>query len=106
MHVRAEPGEAGGQRADAGSDLERDILRPQAGEALDHAQHVVVDQEVLPELAIRPQPELGEAGERDLARGVHFSNEKTRAAFASTCSPSSPASTPRISATARSVSST
>ncbi len=105
VHVRAALRQPGCERADARADLERDVLALQRGEPLDHAQQVVVDEEVLAELAIGPQAELRQACERDLARRAHGS-AKTRAAFASTWSPSSSASTPRSSATARSVSST
>ena len=105
VHVRAAPGEARRERADARADLERDVVGRERRQPLDHAEQVVVDEEVLPELAIGPQAELGQPGERDLARRAH-GRAKTRAAFASTCAASSPASTPRIAATARSVSST
>src|SRR4029077_5018619 len=74
-------------------------------EPLDHAEQVVVDQEVLPEARVGAESELRQTRERDLTRGAH-GRAKTRAAFASTFSASASASTPRIAATALSVSST
>ena len=105
VHVGAVPGEVRRERADAGADLERHVVGAQSRQPLDHAEQVVVDQEVLPEILVGPQAELGQPGERDLARRVH-GRAKTRAAFASTCAASSPAATPRMAATALSVSST
>jgi hypothetical protein len=105
VHVRTAAGQARSQSAHAGADLERNVLRLQPRQPLDHAEQVVVDEEMLSELLVRTQAELGQARERDLAGRAHGS-AKTRAAFASTCAANSPAVTPRIAATARSVSST
>ena len=105
VHVRAALGEARRERAHAGADLERHVVGAQRREPLDHAEQVVVHEEVLAEARVRPEAELGQPRERDLTRGVH-GKAKTRAALASTCAASSPASTPRIAATAFSVSST
>ena len=58
------------EHAEPWADLEHDIVLAELGEPLDHAQDVVVDQEVLPERLARPD--------------AH--NEKTRSAFATICS--------------------
>ena len=78
VHVGAALGEARRQRADARADLERDVPGPERREPLDDAEHVVVDEEVLPQLAIGPQAELGQAGERDLTRRAHSQREDAR----------------------------
>src|SRR5204863_3258443 len=69
-------------------DLEDDVLRRELGQTADHAQDVLVDEEVLAELALRED--------------VHGS-EKTAAAFASICRVNSLASSPRIAASAATV---
>ena len=81
-------GEVDGQRTEAGADLEDDVLRRELGQTADHAQDVLVDEEVLAELALRED--------------VHGS-EKTAAAFASICRVNSLASSPRIAASAATV---
>ncbi len=104
-HLRRE---VGGQHPEPGADLEHDVLRPQVGQAVDDPQDVVVEQEVLAEVAVGLQPQLAEPGEGQLARRpvAHRPNANARAALATTCSPSAPASSPRRPATKRSVSST
>ncbi len=105
VHVRAVPGQARRERAHSRADLERHVVGPQLGQPLDHAEQVVVHEEVLAEARVGPEAELGQPRERDLARGVH-GKAKTRAALASTCAASSGTATPRMAATAPSVSST
>ena len=105
VHVRAVGGQARGERAHARADLERHVVGAQLGEPLDHAEQVVVHEEVLPEARVGTETELGQPRERDLARDVH-GKAKTRAALASTCAARSGAPTPRMAATAPSVSST
>ena len=43
-----------GQHAEPGPDLEHDVVAVELGEAADHAEDVLVDQEVLAELLLRP----------------------------------------------------
>ena len=62
--------------------LEHHVVRPELGGTLDHAEQVVVDQEVLAELTVGPDLELPQAAQARLARLAHQPN--TRAAFAST----------------------
>jgi hypothetical protein len=81
--LRQEPRED----AEAGADLEHDIVRVELGEAPDDAEDVVVDQEVLAELLLR----------RDVRR------PKTAVAFASICAASSAASSLRAAASASTV---
>ena len=89
---RVDPGDAVGEirreDAEARPDLEHDVVGCQLGEPADHAEDVVVDEEVLPELL--------------LCERVHGS-EKSAEAFASICSPSFSASSPRASASAATV---
>ncbi len=53
VDVGAALGEVGRERADAGADLERHVIRPERRQPVDHPQQVVVHEEVLPELACR-----------------------------------------------------
>ena len=46
-------GEVRGEDAEAGANLEDDVVRLQVGETADHAEDVVVDEEVLAELLPR-----------------------------------------------------
>src|SRR6266508_4142394 len=77
-------GEKARQDAAARPDLEHDVARRELGEPLDHAQDVLVDEEVLPKLL------LGSQGHKP----------KQRAAFASICAASSAASALRARAKA------
>jgi hypothetical protein len=84
-----------GEDAQAPAHLEHDVVRRQLGGATDHLEQVVVDQEVLAELAVRadaelaqaPQAGLPQAGRLVANRGAH--QPKTRAALASTVASSS-----------------
>ena len=69
MHEPDALGEVAGEDTEAGADLEHDVVFLELRESADHAEDVFVDQEVLPQLAVR----------RD--RQLHGS-EKTEAAFA------------------------
>jgi hypothetical protein len=53
VHVRDALGEEAGQHAEPRPDLEHDVRALERGEALDHAQDVVVDEEVLAERFLR-----------------------------------------------------
>ena len=53
VHVGDTLGEEPGQHAEPRADLEHDIGLIQAGEPFDHAQDVLVDQEVLPQRLLR-----------------------------------------------------
>ena len=55
--------EIGAQDPEAAADLEHDIVRGELREAADHAEQVVVDEEVLPELAVRADAEARKAFE-------------------------------------------
>ena len=81
-------GEVAREHADARPDLEHDVVGLQLGEPADHAEDVLVDEEVLPELLLR----------RDLTSPKHGASR-----CASICRPSSAASSPRASASAASV---
>ncbi len=89
------------EHAEPAADLEHHVGGVELGGALDHAQQVVVDQEVLAELAVRPHVELPQAPEARLARLAH--QRSTRAALASTARSSSSYETPRSPATWRAV---
>ncbi len=57
VHVAHARREVLGEHAEATADLEHDVLRRELGGALDHAEDVRVDQEVLAELAVRAHAE-------------------------------------------------
>ena len=78
----------------------------QRGEPLDHAEQVVVDEEVLPEARVGPQAELGQPRERDLARRRSRQGEDAGGVGLDLRGQLAGAATPRMAATARSVSST
>ena len=88
VDVAGPVGQALREHAQAGPDLEHDVLRAELGEALDHAEDVLVDEEVLAELL--------------LGTDAH-GNPKAAAALASMRAASSPASSPRTSASAATV---
>src|ERR671935_234255 len=89
VHARDAVGEIGGQDPEPRTDLEHDVLRRELREAADHAEDVLVDEEVLPELLL---------GERE-----PHESEKAAAAFASSRAASSAGSSPRASASATTV---
>ena len=96
-------GEPGGEHAQPGADLEHDVGRVERQEAAGDPQDVVVDEEVLAEVAVGPDPELAHPRERDLRpRGSavpsapHSPN--TRVALASICASSTAGATPRSAA--------
>ena len=72
-----------GQNSEAGADLEHDVVLLELREAPDHPEDVLVDEEVLAEVAIRFDREL-------------HGSEKAAAAFAAICAPSSSGSARRI----------
>ena len=76
------------QHAEAAADLEHDVRAIELRGAVDHAEDVVVDQEVLAELAVGPDPVCAQAPQAGLARLVGH-HPKTRAAFCSTVRSSS-----------------
>ena len=53
MDVADAIGEVARQDAEAGSDLEHDVVAAELGEAADHAEDVLVGEEVLAELLLR-----------------------------------------------------
>ena len=53
VHVRDALGEVARQHAEARADLEHDVVGRELGEAADHAEDVLVDEEVLAELLLR-----------------------------------------------------
>src|SRR5439155_25269094 len=104
MNVRDPGREVFGQHPQPAADLEDHIGRIELRRAPDHAEDVVVDQEVLAELAVRAYPELAQPAQAGLARPgapprplAH--HPKTRAAFRSTIASSSAYDVPRSSAT-------
>src|SRR5204862_853169 len=84
--------------------LEHDVALVELRHAPDHLEDVVVDQEVLAELAVGPDAELAQAAKAALAERTHQPN--TRAALRSTTRSSSSYATPRSSATCSAVSTT
>ena len=90
VHTLDTLGEVAGQDAEAGADLEHDVVLLELREAPNHAEDVLVHQEVLAEISVR----------RD--RKLHGS-EKAAAAFAEMRSASSPASSPRAFASSATV---
>ena len=68
VHVRHALGQVLGQHAEAAADLEHDVAAVELGRAADHAEDVRVDQEVLPELAVRPHAEAAQAPQARLGR--------------------------------------
>ena len=88
VDVRDALGEVPREDAEPGADLEHDVVGVELGEPADHAEDVLVDEEVL--------------AERLLRRDAHGSRRR-RSAFASICAASSAASSPRASASAASV---
>jgi DNA polymerase III epsilon subunit-like protein len=83
-------GEEGRQHAGAGPDLEDDVVGRKGGEALDHPEQVLVDEEVLAEAAL------------GLRQPAHCRPKAARA-LAAVRSPSSAASSPRAAASAATV---
>ncbi len=77
-----------GQHAEAAADLQHDVVRADLRGARDHAEQVRVDQEVLAEVAVRPDPERLHAAQARLRREVAHQPNR-RAALASTARSSS-----------------
>ncbi len=109
VHVAHARGEVLGEHAESAADLEHDVPGLELGGPLDHAEDVRVDQEVLPELAVRSHAEAPHPTQARLhwllrhrePPGAHQPN--TRAALRSTAAPSSAGVVPRSSATNASV---
>src|SRR5215212_6208571 len=80
--------QVGGEHAEAGPDLEHDVVLVELGEASDHAEDVRVAEEVLAELLLRPDA---------------HARPKAVVAFASIRAASSSASSPRAAARAATV---
>ena len=93
VHVRDARGEVLREHPQTTADLEHDVRGRELREAADDAEHVRVDEKVLPELAVRTDRELAHPPHRRL--GHH---PKTRAAVRSITPPSSTTDTPRSSA--------
>ncbi len=89
------------QHAEPAAHLEHDVVGLELGEAADDLEDVVVDQEVLPELAVRANRELSQAAEARLTWPRY--HPKTRAALRSTSVSSSSYATPRRDATCSAV---
>src|SRR6266498_4102477 len=87
MHERDAVGEVARQDAEPGADLEHDVVRLEPGEPSDHAEDVLVDEEVLAELLLRADRH----------------SEKQRVAFASSCVASASGSSLRARASTATV---
>ena len=87
VHVRDALGEVLGEDAEAAADLEHDVAGVELGRAVDHAEDVRVDEEVLAEVAIGAHPEAAHAPQPRLGRrvghGAHPQPNR-RAAFSCT----------------------
>src|SRR3954454_10343444 len=81
-------GEERGEGSEPRADLENHVVAVELGEAADPAEYVLVDEEVLAEVLLRRDP---------------HGSPNTAAAFAAIRSPSSAASSPRVSARAPTV---
>jgi hypothetical protein len=66
VHVRASRREVLAQHAEPAADFEDDVAGSSAGRALDHAEDVRVDQEVLAEVALRADAEATQPAQRRL----------------------------------------
>src|SRR5688500_13404838 len=88
MDMARAVGEIAGQDAETGADLERDVPGVELGEPADHAEDVLVGEEVLAE---------------PLLRNHRHGREKAAVAFASMRAASSAASSPRAAASAATV---
>ena len=106
MNMRDPLSEVLGEHAETTTDLEHHVLRGELGGPADHTEDVGVDQEVLPEVAVRAHTELPHAAQARLPRRVlrrAHAQPKTRAALRSTVSESSSTVTPRRAAMKASV---
>jgi hypothetical protein len=63
VHVRAALGEVLGEHAEAAADLEHHVLGAELGGALDHAEDVGIDEEVLSEVAVGAHVEAPHAAQ-------------------------------------------
>ena len=88
VHVLGVVGEVLRQHAEAAADLEHDVVLVQLRGATDHVEDVRVDQEVLAQLAVGPDPELAHPAQARL-RGEVAHHPSSRAALASTAVSSS-----------------
>ena len=88
VEVRHARREVLAQHAQPPADLEHDVGRLELGGATDHSEDVVVDQEVLAELAVGADLEAAQAAQAGLA-GLAAHHPRTRAAFSSTVRSSS-----------------
>ena len=82
VHVRDALGEVLREHAQAAADLEHHVLRRELGRAVDHAEDVRVDQEVLAELAVGAHAEAAHAPQAGLdgsPRPRRSSPSRTRA---------------------------
>ncbi len=77
-------GEVLAEDAEAAADLEHDVLGRELGGAADHVEDVGVDEEVLAQIAVRPDPELAHPADAGLAH-----QPKSFAPLASTAASSS-----------------
>ena len=73
VHVPRALGEVLAEHAEPAADLEHDVLVVQLGGAADHVEDVRVDEEVLAEVAVRPDAEVAHPADarlRACARGA------------------------------------
>ena len=89
VHMRCTVGEVGREHPEARPDLQHDVLGAELGKPADHAEQVLVDQEVLAELLLRG--------------GSAHASPNAALALASSRAASSVASSPRASASAATV---
>ena len=78
VHARDSLGEVFGQDPQAGPDLEHDVVRVELGEPPDDAEDVVVDEEVLSEIAVGCDRELHGSENAAAAFGVDLRAEVVR----------------------------
>ena len=88
VHVLRPVGEVLGQHPQPAADLEHDVVGAQLGRAPDDVEDVRVDEEVLAELAVGPDPELAHPAQARL-RGEVAHHPSSRTALASTAVSSS-----------------
>ena len=99
VKVRHPLGQVLRQHAKSPAHLKHHVRDVELSRATDHLENVVVHEEVLTELSVRPDAELAHPPPAGLTPAAHQSPPKTRAAFRSTASSSASYDIPRSSAT-------